>query len=130
VPQGSADERPLHGAPTYYYPTGRSLPKHLQDRGGKSPARKWNEDGSLLDVDELEDKQEKKKRWYDKETKNESVGMDQQGSKLSFGRFRQDSIGSTSASEKSSRTTSSGRARKRKGRGQARLNEINALSTA
>jgi len=128
VPQGSADERPLHGAPTYYYPTGRSLPKHLQDRGGKSSARKWNEDGSLLDVDELEDKQEKKKRWYDKETKNESVGVDQKGSKLSLGTFRQDSIGSTSASEKSSRTTSSGRARK--GRGEARLKEFNALSTA
>lgn len=130
VPQGSADERPLHGAPTYYYPTGRSLPKHLQDRGGKSTARKWNEDGSLLDVDELEDKQEKKKRWYDKETKNESVGVDQKGSKLSLGTFRQDSIGSTSASEKSSRTTSSGRARKRKGRREARLKEFNALTTA
>lgn len=126
VPQGSAEERPLHGAPTYYYPTGRSLPKHLQDRGGKSSARKWNEDGSLLNVDELEDKQEKKKRWYDKETKNESVGVDQKGSKLSVGAFRQDSIRSATASEKSPRTTGSGRTRKRSR--EAGLNEINALS--
>jgi GNAT superfamily N-acetyltransferase len=50
VPQGGPDDRPLHG-PTYFYPTGRSLPDNLQDKGGRSTARKWNKDGSLIDVD-------------------------------------------------------------------------------
>jgi hypothetical protein len=31
VPQGSAKDRPLHGAPVYYYPLGRTLPSNLAD---------------------------------------------------------------------------------------------------
>jgi len=73
VPQGDADERPLHGAPVYYYPTGRSLPKKLQDQGALKKARKWNEDNSLLDVDNLEKKTKKKKRWYASEAKSKNT---------------------------------------------------------
>lgn len=77
VPQGSADERPLHGAPTYFYPTGRSLPKHMQDDGATKKARKWNKDGSLLNVDKLEDEQKEKKQWYKLEHSfKESVVLD------------------------------------------------------
>lgn len=99
VPQGSADERPLHGAPVYYYPTGRSLPKNLQDRGALKGAVKWNEDGGLIDVEELEEKEKEKKRWYDKGTKNESVELDQKGPGLSLEVFRQDSSGRSQVNE-------------------------------
>lgn len=101
VPQGSADERPLHGAPTYFYPTGRSLPKHMQDDGATKKARKWNKDGGLLDVDELESEQEKKKQWYKLEhSLREMVELDSsQRYHVSNKKLRKFSIKSTTKQE-------------------------------
>lgn len=41
APHGSADKCPLHGVPTYFYSTGRSLPKHLQENSVHKGAKKW-----------------------------------------------------------------------------------------
>lgn len=112
VPQGSADERPLHGAPTYYYATGRSLPKHLQDNGALKGARKWNKDGGLIDVEKLEDEEEDKDRWYKKEGTNENLELDKERLGLSLEVLRSNSSRSPKVNEKLSRKKGGGRTKR------------------
>jgi len=76
VPQGSAKDRQLHGAPTYFNPTGRTLPKHLKDNGALKKSRKWNKDNNLIDVGKKVKDEKRKKRWYQKEKKvNENFNI-------------------------------------------------------